>query len=112
MAEWDQVKIRMREDVQRTFARSAVYRVTPNAGSSININARRHTKQQIIGDLDREGYATVLQDVNAVVLDLSEVSPVRGALITFQQGDKYIIENVEHSDDGRFVRCPVTPYDR
>lgn len=113
MAEWNEVKITAREAVHRTFARSAVYRTSPDAVGSVNITARRHTKQQIMGDLDREGYARVLLDVNALVFDLNEITPANGGHITFvADGDQYLIESVEHSDDGRFVRCPVTPYDR
>lgn len=113
MAEWNEVKSRAREAVHRTFARSAVYRTAPDAEGSVNITARRHTKQQIIGDLDREGYARVLQDVNMVVLDLTEIVPANGGHITFNaDGDEYLIEAIEHSDDGRFVRAQVTPYER
>jgi hypothetical protein len=111
--EWDQVKLRARVAVHTQFARSAVYRVAPDAMLTTAIKARRHTKQTLMGDLDREGYAQVLQDVNAIVVDLNEIAPVRGALVTFVgDGAKFLIENVEHSDDGRFARCPVTPYDR
>jgi len=113
MAQWDSVKLSMRETVHSTFARSALYRTAPGVGSGTAILARRHTKQQIIGDLDREGYATVSQDVNAVVLDLTEITPVRGGHITFvSDSSEWLIEYVEHSDDGRFVRCPVTAYGR
>lgn len=113
MEQWDATKIRAREAVHRQFARSAVYRSAPNEIVSTPVLARRHTKQNVIGDLDREGYATVMQDVNAVVLDNLEVQPVQGALIEFvADGAKFRIENVENSDDGRFVRCPVTAHER
>ncbi|MES3001337.1 MAG: hypothetical protein V4787_11655 [Pseudomonadota bacterium] len=113
MAEWDSVKLSMRVTVHRQFARTALYRSSPAAMSSTDITARRHTKQMVIGDLDREGYAAVAQDVNAVILDLTEVTPVNGAVITFaSDSSQWRIDHIEHSDDGRFVRCPVSAYDR
>lgn len=113
MAEWDQVKIGARGVVQGTFARSAVYRTTPSSPTGLDVKARLHTKQQVIGDLDREGFAQVLQDVNAIVLDLEQVQPVKGATVTFvSDGRAFTIEHIQHSDDGRYVKCEVSPRGR
>jgi hypothetical protein len=99
---WFAIKAKAQQDVHATFAVPAVYRA---AGTmvDVDITARLHTRQEIIGDLDREGFAQILQDVNRVVLDTAEVAaPTRLSRITFPDGRAFLLEaqlatgNVQH----------------
>jgi hypothetical protein len=106
---WFEVKSKMQQDVHATFAVPAIYRA---AGTmyNLNITARLHTSQEIIGDLDREGFAQILQDVNRVVLDISEVAaPTRLSTLTFCDGRVYILEALIPTGNAQHQTWQVTP---
>ena len=74
------------------------------------ITARLHTSQEIIGDLDREGFAQILQDVNRVVLDISEVAaPARLSTLTFVDGRVYVLEALIPTGNASHQTWQVTP---
>lgn len=108
MATWDELRRQTRQAVHATFAFPATY-TPPGGGASVEINARLHTRAVRFGDLDREGYAQVFEDVNRVVLDLAEVSPVNRAQIDFGDGRVYSIVNVIDRPGEPVIECEVKP---
>lgn len=70
---------------------------------------RLHTKFLTFGDLDREGYARAIDDVNQVRVDTGEVIPKRGGLINFIGVAQYRIGDVIPEKDDEFWVCEVKP---
>lgn len=106
---WFATKAKMHQDVHGTFSVPATYRA---AGSLVDvpINARLHTRREVIGDLDREGFTQVVQDVNRVVLDVTEV-PNAGRLdrITFFDGRAFLLEVELATGNTAYQTWEVTP---
>jgi len=94
--------------VHNTFAREAQY-VSEEGATPIPARIRLHTKFLRMGDLDREGYARVIDDVNEVRIDIGELTPVRLATIDFGNGVKFSIVNVVPDKDDNFWTCEVAP---
>lgn len=103
---WAQIRSEARADVHAAFGLSASY--TPPGGATLSgILVRWHTRSMRHGDLDREGYGQVNEDINRLILDTNDVpAPVRNALLVLEDGTSYHIEYVLPYD-GRFVPCDV-----
>jgi len=108
MPSWDELRRQTRQAVHATFAFPAIY-TPPGGGVPVEINARLHTRVVRFGDLDREGFAQVIEDVNRVVIDLAEVSPVSRAQLDFGDGRVYSIVNVIDRPGEPVVECEVKP---
>lgn len=109
MTDWFAIKAKMQQDVHSTFSASAVYRA---AGTMFDqpVTVRLHTRQEIIGDLDREGFAQILQDLNRVVIDTEEVAaPARLSRITFGDGRQFLLDTPLPNGNVRFQTWMVTP---
>lgn len=111
MAGWETIKSKARGVVHTTFERPAVYRL--GAGADQPCTVRLHVGQQLIGDLDREGFAQVMQDINRIKFKLSQVTPRTGAIVTISStGFKFRLETAEQSDDAEYQLWNVTPHQR
>lgn len=106
---WDEIRNAARRVVHDTFRLACVYRA-PNKAPR-DIHARLHTKLRVFGDLDREGYAQMLEDVNYVFLDDAEGPFVENATITFAAtGQKFNVTWVAPNTDGSgYRKAEVTP---
>lgn len=106
---WTTIRAAARRVVHSTFAREATY-TSPEAGSTpVAARIRLHTRFLRYGDLDREGYAQVIDDVNQVMVDVGEVVPARLGVIDFGGVRQYRIDNVVPEKDEEFWMCEVQP---
>lgn len=104
---WADIRSAARETVHENFGRTASY-LAPAGGMLIDgITVRWHTKVLRHGDLDREGYPQVLEDVNRIILDIRQVpDPLRNGLVTVPDVGTFAIEYVLPFD-GFFAPCDV-----
>lgn len=105
---WAETRAAARATVHESFGLVASY--TPPGVGAIpvtGITVRWHTRTVRHGDLDREGYPQLQEDVTRIMLDTAEVpEPVRNALIVVDGVGTYAIDTVLPFD-GRFVPCDV-----
>jgi hypothetical protein len=111
MGDWANVRKKAREVVHGTFSLPAFFSSKDGTVVDAAINVRLHNKLERFGDLDREGYARVIEHVNQIVFDSEEVVPQEGTL-TFSFVDEpaliYKVINIIDSPDGsRFVSAEV-----
>ena len=104
---WAETRTMTRAIVHETFGLSASY-LAPAGGALIaGITVRWHTRTMRHGDLDREGFPQVQEDINRIVIDTTQVpEPVRNGLVTLADGRIYAIDFVLPYD-GRFASCDV-----
>jgi hypothetical protein len=104
---WADIKTLARAEVHENFGLSAQY-LAPNGGPRITgITVRWHTKVLRHGDLDREGYPQVMEDVNRIILDSRAVpEPERNGIVSLADGRAYSIDYVLPYE-GRFIPCDV-----
>lgn len=106
---WSAIRAAARRVVHGTFAREATY-APPEAGSTpVAARIRLHTKFLRYGDLESEGYAKVIDDVNEIMVDTEEIAPVMHGLITFADGRQYRIDNVIKEVGEQYWTCQVQP---
>lgn len=105
---WLETKQKAREVTHRTFALPAVFR-PQSGGAGVPGTARLHYKMRTFGDLDREGFATVTEAVDYIIIDTrifagaDEVDRVH-----FPQLNRTFRLDVEYpSEDGIFVKWEV-----
>ncbi|AAQ63356.2 hypothetical protein Nazgul56 [Burkholderia phage BcepNazgul] len=67
------LKALVRQTVHDTLAVSALY-ADPVTGAQTPLTARFHTKMALVGDLDREGYARMVEGINYLVFNKPEVT--------------------------------------
>ncbi len=105
---WAETRALARSAVHQAFGLAASY-LPPGGGALITgLTVRWHSRTVRHGDLDREGYAQVQEDVNRIMIDTAEVPcPERGGLITLtDDGRCYRVEYVLPYD-GAFAPCDV-----
>lgn len=105
---WADIKRQARLRVHAQFAVSATYSA-PNSADPIPCNVRLHTKIAQFGDLDREGFGQVVEDINRVIFLQSEVTPVRKGLVTLYSGHQFTIDIIEPRTDDTVWVCEVKP---
>lgn len=95
--------------VHRQFAVSATYTAPGVGASPVQADVRLHTRIARFGDLDREGYGQVVEDINRVHFLQEQVTPATRGVIEFEDGRKYRVEIVEPPTDDLIVSCDVVP---
>jgi len=106
---WADIRSTARSVVHETFGLAATY-LPPGVDPVLveGLAVRWHTRTVRHGDLDREGYAQVQEDVNRLMIDTAQVAdPQRGGIITLtDDGRQYRIDYVLPYD-GAFAPCDV-----
>lgn len=69
---WPQIKQKARDSVHQTFLWPAIFQGKGNP----TIGVRVHYRVKQFGDIDREGFATTMEDVNYLIVDSREVDVV------------------------------------
>jgi hypothetical protein len=106
---WATIRAAAKRVVHDTFAREALY-TGPEVGDlALPARIRLHTQFLRFGDLDREGYAQVIDDVNQVMIDVGEVVPKKNGRIDFEGIRIYRITEVVKETGEQFWMCRVQP---
>ncbi len=96
--DFEALKLDCRQRVHENFTRYATY-LAPDGTDPLPVTVRLHTAPQVFGDLDREGYAKRVEDINALVFLLSEVTPVVRGQITMSDGSVFTIKELAPPED-------------
>lgn len=105
---WAEIRKKARAVVHATFALPAVYS-SPDGLTVIPCMARKHNEKKAFGDLDREGFALSIEDVNQVVFDELEVVPQRNGTVSFENGTEvFTIVSLLPDTTDNFRRVEVT----
>jgi hypothetical protein len=109
---FDELRDRTRATVHDYFSLPAVAR-SPDGGTTLeNVNIRLHRNlRKPFGDLDREGFALVMEMHNQVIVDRTEWYPLKNWTLDFGRGRVFNIDNIDQESEERFVRCVVTEYE-
>lgn len=76
------------------------------------MGARLHRNvRKPIGDLDREGFALVIEEANGIIIDRAQWEPQRNWTIDFGRNRVFNIDNVNDDEGERYVRMHVS-FDR
>jgi hypothetical protein len=110
---WHEIRTAARRNVHQQFALPAFYSTADLAVIEQPISVRLHNDLKKFGDLDREGFARVMETVNQIIFDSDEVVPVRNATVTFRfDGQADLVYNIDlplpSPDGGQFIRAEVT----
>lgn len=101
--DWGELRAVTRGIVHGVFAVPATY--IPATGPSLPITVRMHTRSVRLGDLDREGYAEVIEDISRVVLfqaelDAQSIVTSRGRRVKITRtGWEFMLDNRIRQDD-------------
>lgn len=106
---WSDIKRQARLRVHAQFAVSATYTPPGQGSAPIPCQVRLHTKIARFGDLDREGYAEVVEDVNRIIFLQSELKPARKGLVTLYSGHQFTVDLIEPPTDDTVWVCEVKP---
>lgn len=99
---WRETRATARDAVHAAFGVPATY-YAPGSETAVPVNVRHHSQIVPSGDLEREGYADQIIDVNRVVFDTTEVSPVRKGRVVMPDDDVLYLEVFERLDSGRYA---------
>jgi len=103
---WAETRAAARLAVHEQFGLPATY-TAPDVGAvALPITVRWHTKSVRHGDLDREGYAQQNEDVNRMLFNRLEVTPVRNGIVVLE-GVAYAVDFVLPNDGTQFVPCDM-----
>lgn len=104
---WLETKQKARQVVHSTMSLPAQFR--PAAGGTIDGPARLHYKVRTFGDLDREGFATVTEAVDYIIIDTRIfVGADEGDRVHFPQLNRTFKLDVKgEAEDGIFIKWEV-----
>jgi hypothetical protein len=111
--DWAEIRRQARATIHEHFGREVEY-VGPTGGASQRTSARIHTQNVLVGDLDREGYPRIMEDVDRVIFLTSEVQRLgirRGGTVTLPAGLSYRLEIREPARDDFTVEFQVKRVD-
>lgn len=106
---WATIRAAAKRTVHDTFARDATYTGPEDGAMPVAARIRLHTKFLRFGDLDREGYAQVIDDVNQVMVNTGELTPKTHGLIDFEGVRQYRITEVVKETGEVYWTCRVQP---
>jgi hypothetical protein len=105
----DEIRDQARSLIHEAFTVPAT--VTSPDGLTVvpNISARLHRDlRKPFGDLDREGFAMVLEFTNQVIFDRTEWEPVKRWSVDFGRGRVFVIDNIISESSERYVKTEVS----
>lgn len=105
---WKEIRKKARGVVHAQFSLPAVY-TAPDGLTRVTCKARKHNEMKRFGDLDREGFAQVIEDVNQVIFDSIEVTPQKGGVVDFGVGEgAFEIVGILPKTTDNYIRVEVT----
>ena len=107
----DDIRDAARATVHSGFAIPAVARSHDGLVTIPGLDIRLHRDiRKPFGDLDREGFALMLESHNQVIVDTRQWVPKRNWILDFGRGRVFNIDNVEDVKGERYLRCNVSEY--
>lgn len=108
----DDIRDASRAAVHSQFALPAVATSPDGITTVAGLTIRLHRDiRKPFGDLDREGFALMIESHNQVIVDTEEWVPMWNWILDFGRGRVFVIVNVEQFNGERYVRCNVTEYE-
>lgn len=104
----EQIRDRARAQVHAQFSIPAVVR-SPDGSAEVEVAARLHRNvRKPIGDLDREGFALVIEEANGIIIDREEWEPKKNWKIDFGRDRVFNIDTINDDEGERYVRMHVS----
>ena len=106
----DAIRDAARARIHEQFSLPAIIR---NSDESVeidtNVPVRFHVDvKKPFGDLDREGFALVIESYNQVIIDTETWTPIKHYVLDFGRGRKVQLENQMNSKYERYAKWEVT----
>ena len=100
----EEIRDRARAQIHDHFTVAAVVR-SPDGSVAVNVGARLHIdSKKPFGDLDREGFAIVIEEYNQVIFDRLQWEPVKGWNVDFGRGRIYTLTNSLNAKSARYAK--------
>lgn len=107
----DDIRDASRAAVHAQFALPAVATSPDGVTTVPDLTIRLHRDiRKPFGDLDREGFALMIESHNQVIVDTTEWMPEWNWILDFGRGRVFQIVNVEMFNGERYLKCNVTEY--
>lgn len=107
----DETRDRSRAHVHAQFSIPAVVR-SPDGLTEVAVGARLHRNvRKPIGDLDREGFALVIEQGNGIIIDREQWDPQKNWAIDFGRDRVFNLDTLDDDKGERYVRMQVS-YER
>jgi hypothetical protein len=104
----DEIRDASRALVHEQFSLPAVATSPDGSVEVPGLRVRMHRDlKKAFGDLDREGFAMVIEEYNQLIFDREEWEPVRGYVIDFGRERKFEMDHALDDKGQRYVRWQV-----
>lgn len=104
----DEIRDAARAAIHGQFSLPAVVR-SPDGLSEIAVVARLHRDlKKPFGDLDREGFALVIEQFNQVIFDREEWDPKKNWIVDFGRERKFTLLNFVGDRAERYIKMEVS----
>lgn len=108
----DDIRDAARAQVHEQFALPAVATSPDGVTTVPGLNIRLHRDiRKPFGDLDREGFALLIESHNEVIVDTVEWVPMHNWVLDFGRGRLFEIVNIIQVNGERYLKCNVTEYE-
>jgi ribulose bisphosphate carboxylase small subunit len=105
----DEIRDQARASIHEAFTVPATVRSPDGLTEVTDIGARLHRDlRKPFGDLDREGFALVMEFTNQVIFDRQQWEPVKNWTVDFGRGRVFNIDNIISESSERYVRTEVS----
>lgn len=104
----EEIRDKARADIHGHFAIPATVTL-PGTSNTVTVTARLHRNlRKPFGDLDREGFALVIEQYNQVIFDKFEWTPVDKAIIDFGRERVFrLSDTLSDRADDRYVKMEM-----
>ena len=102
------IRDQARATIHDQFTIAAVVR-SPDGSVTVDVGARLHIDgKKPFGDLDREGFALVIEEYNQVIFDRQQWEPQKGWSVDFGRGRVYNLVNFLGPRSARYIKMEIT----
>lgn len=104
----EEIRDRARAQIHDQFTVAAVVR-SPDGSVAVDVGARLHIdSKKPFGDLDREGFAMIIEEYNQVIFDRLQWDPIKNWTVDFGRGRVYVLGNFLGAKSGRYAKMEMT----
>lgn len=110
MGNLDEIRDSARAQIHAEFSLPATVS-SPQGGSRIPVNVRLHRNtRKPFGDLDREGFAMVIEMNNEAIFDSAEWTPQERWVVDFGRGRVFRIVNPQLEAGERYIKTSLVEH--